>query len=69
MSNVTVVILTKNEEINIVDDVENAKGVADKIILVDSGSVDDAIFWWRAMEQLCYIGNGIMILVLSATLP
>ena len=37
MSDVTVVILTKNEELNIVDAIENAKRVADKVILVDSG--------------------------------
>lgn len=43
MSDVTVVILTKNEELNIVDAVENAKRVADKVILVDSGSVDNTI--------------------------
>ena len=43
MSDVTVVILTKNEELNIVDAIENAKRVADKVILVDSGSVDNTI--------------------------
>lgn len=43
MSDLTVVILTKNEELNIVEAVENAKRVTDKVILVDSGSVDNTI--------------------------
>ena len=43
MSDVTVVILTKNEELNIVGVIENAKKVTEKILLIDSGSTDDTI--------------------------
>lgn len=40
MSNLTVVVLTKNEEKNIVDVIENAKLVTDKVLILDSGSTD-----------------------------
>lgn len=40
MSNVTVIILTKNEEKNIQDSITSAKLIADRIIVVDSGSTD-----------------------------
>lgn len=40
MSKLTVVILTKNEEPNIVDVVENAKQVTDDVMVLDSGSTD-----------------------------
>ncbi len=43
MSNVTVVILTKNEEKNIVDVIKNAKLVTDKVLIVDSGSTDKTV--------------------------
>ena len=43
MSNLTVVILTKNEEKNIVDVIENAKAVTDKVLIVDSNSTDRTI--------------------------
>ena len=43
MSDVTVVILTKNEELNIVDAVENAKKLTERVLLIDSGSTDDTI--------------------------
>lgn len=39
----TVVILTKNEEKNIVDVIENAKKVSDKVLIVDSGSTDETV--------------------------
>ena len=39
----TVVILTKNEEKNIVDVIENAKKVSDKVLIVDSGSTDKTV--------------------------
>lgn len=39
----TVVILTKNEEKNIVDVVRNAKQVATAILIVDSGSTDNTV--------------------------
>ena len=43
MSNVTVVILTKNEEKNIEDAIENAKLVSEKVLIVDSGSTDNTV--------------------------
>lgn len=41
--NLTVVILTKNEEKNIVDVVRNAAQVADDILIIDSGSTDKSV--------------------------
>lgn len=41
--NLTVVILTKNEELNIVDVIANAKQVSDKVLVVDSGSTDRTV--------------------------
>lgn len=43
MSNLTVVIITKNEEHNIADAVKNAFNVASKVVVVDSGSTDKTI--------------------------
>ena len=43
--NLTVVILTKNEEKNIVDVVRNAKKVANTVLIVDSGSTDNTVAW------------------------
>lgn len=43
MNNLTVVILTKNEENNIVDVVRNAQQVADDVLVVDSGSTDRTV--------------------------
>ncbi len=43
MSNLTVVILTKNEELNIVEVIANARLVTDKILVVDSGSTDNTV--------------------------
>lgn len=43
MSNLTVVVLTKNEEKNIVDVIKNAKLVTDNILVVDSGSTDKTV--------------------------
>lgn len=40
---VTLVILTKNEEKNIVDVIENAHKVTEKILIVDSGSSDKTV--------------------------
>ena len=41
--NLTVVILTKNEEKNIVDVVRNAAQVADDVLIIDSGSTDKTV--------------------------
>lgn len=43
MQQLTVVILTKNEEANIIDVVKNAFAVADKVLIVDSGSTDATV--------------------------
>lgn len=43
MNDITVVILTKNEEANIVDVVKNAKRVTDSVLIVDSGSTDRTV--------------------------
>ncbi len=43
MNNLTVVILTKNEEKNIVDVVRNAKRVAATVMVIDSGSTDATV--------------------------
>lgn len=40
MSGITVVILTKNEEKNIVGAIKNAKSVSTNVLVVDSGSTD-----------------------------
>ena len=39
----TVVILTKNEEKNIVEVIDNAHKVSDKVLIVDSGSTDKTV--------------------------
>lgn len=41
--NITVVILTKNEEKDIVDAIRNAQKLTDKVLIVDSGSTDKTI--------------------------
>lgn len=43
MSNLTVVVLTKNEEKNIVEVIVNAQQVTNKVLIVDSGSTDKTV--------------------------
>lgn len=43
MSDVTVVVLTKNEEKNIAAVVQNVKRVAAEVVIVDSGSTDKTV--------------------------
>lgn len=43
MSDITVIILTKNEEKNIESSIKSAKQIADRVIVVDSGSTDRTI--------------------------
>lgn len=45
MLRITIVILTKNEEKNIVGVVSNALKVTDHILIVDSGSTDNTVAW------------------------
>ena len=42
-NNLTVVVLTKNEEKNIAVVVQNAKKVAAEVLIVDSGSTDKTV--------------------------
>ena len=43
MSNLTVVVLTKNEEKNIADVILNAYKVTDRVLIIDSGSTDKTV--------------------------
>ena len=43
MSTLSIIILTKNEEKNITDVINNIKTLADEIIVVDSGSTDKTV--------------------------
>ncbi len=43
MIDVTIVILTKNEEINLPDCLESCKGFAKRVVIVDSGSEDKTV--------------------------
>jgi glycosyltransferase involved in cell wall biosynthesis len=43
MPNLTVVILTKNEEKNIVGVIENAKQLTDDVLIIDAGSADNTV--------------------------
>lgn len=43
MDNVTIAILTKNEECNIVDVIENSKKLTNNILIIDSGSTDKTV--------------------------
>lgn len=43
MADVTVLILTKNEEINLPDCLESIKGFAKRVVVVDSGSSDKTV--------------------------
>lgn len=42
-NNLTIVILTKNEEKDIVDAIKNAQKLTDKVLIVDSGSTDKTV--------------------------
>ena len=43
MSSLAILILTKNEEDNIVDVVENAKQCTPEVLVIDSGSTDKTV--------------------------
>ena len=43
MANITTIILTKNEEKNIEAAITSAKQIADRIIVIDSGSTDETV--------------------------
>lgn len=68
MSKVTVVVLTKNEEENIVAVVQNAKKVAAEVLIVDSGSTDKTVQLAEEMVRRLFTVLGIMTLRRSAIL-
>lgn len=43
MNDITAIILTKNEEVNIKRCIESIIGLADRIVVVDSGSTDSTV--------------------------
>jgi glycosyltransferase involved in cell wall biosynthesis len=43
LSTLAILILTKNEQDNIISVIENAKQCADEVIIIDSGSTDDTV--------------------------
>ena len=43
MNSLAILILTKNEEENIVSVVKNAKCCADEVVIIDSGSTDNTV--------------------------
>ena len=47
-NNLTIVILTKNEEKDIVDAIKNAQKLTDKVLIVDSGSTDKTVAFAEA---------------------
>ncbi|MEG2765621.1 MAG: glycosyltransferase family 2 protein, partial [Acidaminococcaceae bacterium] len=49
MSKLAVIVLTKNEEKNIADVIANAKGCADEVVIVDSGSTDGTVTMAQAL--------------------
>ena len=52
---VTIVILTKNEEINIVDCLNSVKGFASRVVVVDSGSDDNTVTIAKEMGAEVYV--------------
>lgn len=52
---VTIVILTKNEEINIVDCLKSVKDFASRVVIVDSGSDDNTIAIAKEMGADVYL--------------
>ena len=43
MDSLTIAILTKNEERNIIDVIRNCQRLTDSILVVDSGSIDNTV--------------------------
>ena len=62
MNEITVIILTKNEEKNIEKCILSAKQIAQRIIVVDSGSIDKTIELAKRMEQRQHTMNGLDML-------
>ena len=68
MKKIAVVILTKNEEKNIVAVIENVRKITDEIIIIDSGSDDATVGLANLHGARVLTVNGIMIFQLSAIL-
>lgn len=68
MDNITVVILTKNEEENICSVIKNAQKVANEVLIVDSGSLDETVELAKMLAHKLFIVHGIMIFLPSAIL-
>ena len=68
MKKIAVVILTKNEEKNIVAVIENVRKITDEIIIIDSEVMMQLLDWLIYMAQGFFTVNGIMIFQLSAIL-
>lgn len=69
MSSLAILILTKNEEDNIVDVVKNAKKCTDDVIIIDSGSTDKTVALAREQARPSVFVLGPTIFQRSATLP
>ncbi len=54
MNDITAIILTKNEEVNIKRCIESITGLADRIVVVDSGSTDKTIEIARSLGAEIY---------------
>jgi len=55
MSDITVIILTKNEEKNIEASIKSAKQIANRVIVVDSGSMDNTVMLAeKCGAETCY---------------
>lgn len=52
---VTIIILTKNEEINIVDCLHSVKGFASRVVIVDSGSDDNTVTIAKELGAEVYV--------------
>ena len=54
MTDITAIILTKNEEVNISRCIGSLSGLADRIVVVDSGSTDQTVALARALGAEIY---------------
>ena len=55
MKSLAILILTKNEERNIVEVIDNAKQCTDDVVIIDSGSTDKTIYYaQKYLAKVCY---------------
>ncbi len=55
MADLTAIILTKNEELNIADCIKSIQGLAKRIVVVDSGSEDQTVAIARSLGAEIYL--------------